>query len=71
MWWITFIDSRKLDKYGIINYYKDSQVQCMSPIYCEKKLLSDSGQFFLFEGGSVKKTGTQAVRASHDNMAKY
>jgi len=65
--------SRKLDKYGIINYYKDSQVQCMGPIYCEKKKISDSGQyFFLFWGeGGVKKTGTQAVIASHDNMAQY
>jgi len=33
--------SRELDKYGIINYYKDSLVQCMRPVYCEKKKLSD------------------------------
>jgi hypothetical protein len=41
--------SRKLDKYGIINYYKDSQVQGMGLVYCEKKLLN-SGQFFILEG---------------------
>lgn len=62
--------SRKFDKYGKINYYNDSQVRCMGPVYCENKKLSDSGHFF-YLGRGAKKTGTKAIRGSHDNMAQY
>jgi glutamine cyclotransferase len=54
--------STKLDKYGIINYYKDSHVQCMGPVYCEKKKISDSGQFFyLGEGGWAQREQEQKL----------
>jgi hypothetical protein len=65
---------KRILKQGLKNYYKDSQVQCKGPVYYEKEKLSAFRlrTIFLFGGwGGVKKTGTQAVRASHDNMAQY